>query len=217
MIVTPRRPLRSDGEATRTRLLESAGALIADLGYAETTGKAIAAHAGVDLASINYHFGSRDGLYRAVLVEAHRRLVRLEALEEISTKKIPPGEKLRELLEIILFNGGDAKNWSIKVLMREMISPSSHFNVLKIEGLTPSLDSAVVIISEITGIPYEEPLLFHSLLCSVAPCLMLILSGTAIVAQDRPRLSPDKLLDHMHSFALAGLKAAAVQYHAGRL
>ena len=39
----PARGLRSDGEATRTRILEAAGELFATTGYAETPNKAIAA------------------------------------------------------------------------------------------------------------------------------------------------------------------------------
>ena len=69
----PARGLRSDGEATRTRILEAAGELFATTGYAETSNKAIAAHAQVDLASINYHFGNRSDLYQAVLTEADRK------------------------------------------------------------------------------------------------------------------------------------------------
>ncbi len=61
---TPR-ALRTDGEATYNRILETAGKLFATSGFAETSSKAIAAKAEVDLASINYHFGSRSGLYQA--------------------------------------------------------------------------------------------------------------------------------------------------------
>lgn len=61
------REARKDGEATRLRILEAAGELCATLGFGETSNKAVAAKAEVDLASINYHFGSRNGLYQAVL------------------------------------------------------------------------------------------------------------------------------------------------------
>ena len=213
-MVTRTRPSRSDGEATRKRILNSAGDLIADRGYAETTGKAIAARAGVDLASINYHFGSRDGLYRAVLIEAHRRFVQLDALEDITAKEISPDDKLRDLLRVILTNVGSLEDWSVGVLVRELSSPSSHFSVLQRDEITPSFDVALQIISEITGIPGDDPALFYCLLSSVAPCLMLTLSGTAMVASGRPRLRAAELLDHMHRFALAGLESAAASYRA---
>ncbi|MDF5938828.1 helix-turn-helix domain containing protein [Pseudomonas aeruginosa] len=59
---TRRRTPRSDGESTRARILEVAGRLFAQHGYANTASKAICEEAGADLAAINYHFGSRDAL-----------------------------------------------------------------------------------------------------------------------------------------------------------
>ena len=93
------RVLRADGEVTRSRILEAAGELIALHGFAETPSKAIATQAGVDLASINYHFGSRGGLYQAVLIEAHLGRIqreidngyRLRAACEDSPEKVVEG------------------------------------------------------------------------------------------------------------------------------
>src|SRR3954463_6310084 len=96
-----RRP-RADGAVTRARILECAGALFAATGYAETTSKAIAAAAGVDLASINYHFGSRTGVYQAALVEAHRRLITLDVLEGLERSELPARAKLSQLIEALV-------------------------------------------------------------------------------------------------------------------
>jgi AcrR family transcriptional regulator len=92
------RVVRSDGAATRTRILESAGKLFAENGFAQTPNKMVAERAGVDLASINYHFGSRDGLYQAVLVEAHRRFMRYEEISVIVASERTPEQKLHALL-----------------------------------------------------------------------------------------------------------------------
>ena len=94
----PRRSARTDGELTRTRIMEAAGSLFAAAGYAETTSKAIAAKAGVDLASINYHFGSRRGLYQAVLVEAHRRVISFDDLQQVVEGALPAPSPEQQLL-----------------------------------------------------------------------------------------------------------------------
>ena len=52
---------RKDGAETYLRILTAAGKLFAEQGFASTTNKAVAQHAQVDLASINYHFGNRSG------------------------------------------------------------------------------------------------------------------------------------------------------------
>ena len=62
---------REDGEVTRRHILETAVRLFAEHGYADTTSKMICKEAGVNIAAVNYHFGSRDDLYRAVLEDVH--------------------------------------------------------------------------------------------------------------------------------------------------
>ena len=92
---------RADGAATRDRIVECAGALFAATGYAETTGRAIAAAANVDVASINYHFRSRAGLYQAVLVEAHRRLISMDLLERLERSDASARAKFERLIEAL--------------------------------------------------------------------------------------------------------------------
>lgn len=52
---------------TRTRLLETAALVFAEHGFATATIRMIAVLARVNVAAVNYHFGSKDGLYREVL------------------------------------------------------------------------------------------------------------------------------------------------------
>src|SRR6187200_1668228 len=93
------RETRTDGDATRSRILEAAGALFAVSGFAHTTAKAIAKRADVSLTSINYHFQGREGLYRAVLVEAHQRMLDLAELREVAGSELSAAEKLRGLID----------------------------------------------------------------------------------------------------------------------
>lgn len=55
-----------DRERTRAALLEAALEEFSEKGFAGTTVRDIAARAGVSKDLIAYHFGSKDGLYRAV-------------------------------------------------------------------------------------------------------------------------------------------------------
>ena len=52
---------------TPTAILEAAESLFIEMGYAGTSLRAIAARAGVNLASAHYHFGSKAGLLGAVI------------------------------------------------------------------------------------------------------------------------------------------------------
>jgi AcrR family transcriptional regulator len=51
---------------TRLLLLDAAEALFAEHGYHGVSLREITRKAGVNIASANYHFGNKDGLYRAV-------------------------------------------------------------------------------------------------------------------------------------------------------
>ncbi|MBL4684376.1 MAG: TetR/AcrR family transcriptional regulator [Nannocystaceae bacterium] len=74
------RPRSATGAAlTRDRLLASAREVVAERGWAAATSRAIADHAGVNLALINYHFRSKDQLLIAALDRAMLELSDAEA------------------------------------------------------------------------------------------------------------------------------------------
>lgn len=72
------------GSATREKILDAAERLFAEHGFAATSHRQITAEAGVNLAAVNYHFGSKEELFvevvRRRLEPVNRR--RLELLEE---------------------------------------------------------------------------------------------------------------------------------------
>lgn len=55
------------GEDTRRRILNAALDLFGSLGFEATSTRALADRAGVNLPAIQYYFGSKEGLYRAVI------------------------------------------------------------------------------------------------------------------------------------------------------
>ena len=52
--------------ATAERILDAAEQLFADQGFSDTSLRSITSHAGVNLAAVNYHFGSKKILIQAV-------------------------------------------------------------------------------------------------------------------------------------------------------
>ena len=53
--------------ATKARILDAAEALFMEHGFEATSLRSITAAAGVNLAAVNYHFGSKEELFQAVL------------------------------------------------------------------------------------------------------------------------------------------------------
>ena len=54
-------------QATREKIIKAASRAFALNGYEGASVRTIVAEAQVNQAAINYHFGSKEGLYRAVL------------------------------------------------------------------------------------------------------------------------------------------------------
>lgn len=84
---------------TKERILDVAEHLFANAGFASTSLRDITSEAGVNLASVNYHFGSKEGLLSAVLYRRfgpinERRLLRLDAIEQRYGTKAPPLEDI---------------------------------------------------------------------------------------------------------------------------
>ena len=61
--------------ATKEQILDVAEQAIALNGYAGTTLRSIVKEAGVNLAAVHYHFGSKEGLYEALIARIARPIV----------------------------------------------------------------------------------------------------------------------------------------------
>ncbi len=204
-----KRVLRTDGGMTYGRILDAAGELFASAGFAETTNKMVAARAEVDLASINYHFGSRNGLYQAALVEAHRRMVSIESLQQLVSTDLSAREKLRSLIDMLVENAIADHGWHARILSREFLAPTSHLQALQKTEIPAKLPFVLGILGEITAIPEDDPSLLRCLVSVMAPCAMLLVVGPNVspFADEIHRMSRKDLVDHLYKFAIGGLEA----------
>ncbi|MEU5293519.1 TetR/AcrR family transcriptional regulator [Streptomyces umbrinus] len=62
----------STPSGTKHRILDVAEQLFGERGYAATSTRAVTEAAGANVAAVNYHFGSKEGLLRAVVGRAMR-------------------------------------------------------------------------------------------------------------------------------------------------
>lgn len=209
---------RKDGEATRIRILEAAGELFAAHGQGETSNKAVAARAEVDLASINYHFGSRNGLYLAVLDEARRRFLDISELQRISLSAQAAPDKLRELIELVVRKAGrGAESWHLRVLAAEILTPSPQAQAHLRENAPLRLPLLKALFSEISGIPPDDPALTRCILCVTAPWAMLLIGprGGSGVLREILDMPGDAVAAQLYGFALAGLHDAGRRHAQG--
>jgi len=90
-------------DRTRTAILAAAERLYADRGFGDVTLRDIVAAADVNLAAVNYHFGSKDELIAELFVTRslalnRERLSELRAAEEVRGGRAPIEAVLRALV-----------------------------------------------------------------------------------------------------------------------
>ena len=166
--------VREDGEATRRHILETAVRLFAEHGYADTTSKMICKEAGVNLAAVNYHFGSRDDLYRAVLEDVHEHIVNVRAMEEIMNFNGTAKEKLGMVLDAYIANIYNSQSWHSRIWAHELIAPSALGGLSFLQGTLTKERSISKILSEITGIPVGDPALNCCVITVMSPYLIML-------------------------------------------
>jgi AcrR family transcriptional regulator len=96
--VIPMRATRG-AAVTKKRLLDAAEALFMEHGFEATSLRLITAAAGVNLAAVNYHFGSKEELFQAVLTRRldpmnHERVDLLTQFEQGAAPGPVPCEKI---------------------------------------------------------------------------------------------------------------------------
>lgn len=89
-------------EDTRERILDAAEHLFADRGFDGASIRDVTAEAGVNLAAVHYHFGSKEDLLRAVLerVVLPTNAERLRMMQEAHAR--PGGPRIADLLRAFI-------------------------------------------------------------------------------------------------------------------
>lgn len=132
----PKPTERSD---TRADLIEAALDLFGQDGFSAVSTRALVDRAGANLAAIQYHFGGKDALYRAVVDHVIAIFPpRLDLAESLLTEQLahlkgnPEAQAvlLKTLAATLLraFLGDTQMRRIVPFFLREMIHPSPHFD-----------------------------------------------------------------------------------------
>lgn len=147
------------GEATKELLLKTAMEIFARDGYAATSTRQIAEAAGVNLALISYHFGSKHGLYLAVfqyIVDLVRiRLgAGMAALQDLVNDKNANEESIlfglsaysNSALEFVLSPEMTAK---AALILREQQFPTEAFDIVYKGFMEPMIETLAKLMSRL--------------------------------------------------------------------
>lgn len=118
--------MRSKGEATRERILNTAQAVFAELGYNQASVRQIAAAAGVDQSLVHHYFGTKEALY----LEATR--IPFDPEDVVTEAMSRADEELGEaIIETIIRLMNSPAGIAHRALIRSMLAPNHDLGVLR--------------------------------------------------------------------------------------
>ncbi len=205
---------------TKTRILDAAEALFTEHGYEATSMRQLTGAAGVNLAAVNYHFGSKEELFQAVLTRRldpmnQERIEILADLERDAAARPPSCEKvLFAMLIPALRLARDEKRGGkdfLRVLGRAYADPSPfvrHFLHQQYAEMIERYKEAFL-----RALPHLSRQELTWRLHFVMGALSYTLAGTdalKLFAQVTQADNDELLLQRLAPFLVAGLKAPAL-------
>jgi TetR/AcrR family transcriptional regulator, regulator of cefoperazone and chloramphenicol sensitivity len=145
------------GERARTRLIGEASRIFAEKGYAKASTREICVAAGLNVAAIHYHFGDKDGLYRAVLLGPIQGIA--GQLAGFDAPDLSLHDSLRRLLGP--FVGADTPSPSqaddgVRLYLREMLEPTPVFAAAIAQHIGPVHGRIAHLLARHIGVPQPD-------------------------------------------------------------
>jgi AcrR family transcriptional regulator len=193
-------------DATKARLLEAAGEEFSVKGLEASRVRTICQRAGANIAAINYHFGDKEQLYVAAVLDAHRCGAGMDMPEAGDDT---PAEQLRGFIHHFLGHVlamNQPEDWRHQLLMREMLQPTVASDVLIREVIRPKFERLQAILALIC--PSADERKRSALAFSIiGQCLHYRIARPVTVrligAKAYHNLDLDFLTEHISSFCLA--------------
>ena len=202
---------------TRTRILDAAEELFMQHGFEGTSMRQLTAKADVNLAAVNYHFGSKDALIEAVF---RRRLdpmnaARIAALDAIEAtgRALSPEAIIRafvgESLRMIEDAKGGGRNF-IRLLGRSYTEPSKPIRVLIGQLYAPTMERYKTAFERaLPQMPPEELVWRMHFMFGTLSYVLAATDAVQLIAGCKPEDRHDARLleDRLTAFLAAGLTA----------
>ncbi len=155
------------GEDTRRRILDTALEVFAAEGYEGASTRLLAERAGVNLPAIQYYFGSKEGLYRAVIEhivqynEAHFASLDLKVKAALGDPDATPDQLLDllcEMLEsfVVLVTSGGQDDSRRLFYARAEVECTSGLEFLQKQSTRQVFDPCLALVGRLLGKPTDE-------------------------------------------------------------
>ena len=165
------------GEETRGRILDAALELFAASGFDGASTRTLAERAGVNLPAIQYYFGSKEGLYRAVVEQISEQMQSgfapvLQRVHRALADQQMPRQRLIDLLcdmldvmvALILDDGVPNRESRQKLFARMEVEPNAAVDALQDDMIRHVCSPCCAIIGRLIDCaPDDEKVLLHAM------------------------------------------------------
>jgi TetR/AcrR family transcriptional regulator, regulator of cefoperazone and chloramphenicol sensitivity len=203
---------QADAE-TRDRLLNVGKRLFADRGFKDVTVREICRDAQANVAAVNYHFGDKLGLYRAVLQSAIDRMHETTDLARERGRGQPPETQLRTFITIFIRRLLDDQTGTVhRLVTREMLDPTPALDAIIEQGVRPRMEFLRELIARMIGSDEDDPRVLRSV-ASVSTQFAAYMPNPIAdrlgAAAERSPADADAIAEHLAEFTIAGIRAVA--------
>jgi AcrR family transcriptional regulator len=211
------KPSATQPARTRTRILDAAETLFAERGFESVSLRHITAAADVNLASVNYHFGSKEALIDEVIARRvqpinQRRLALLDECRAASDEPLTPEVLVECFIMPVLDTAGDSADSGrpfSRLMSRCMAEGTDRFSDVLIKQFTEVIARFVREMSRtLPGVPAEIHQLRILFMAGSMSHALFNFDKLAAAAGSGPR-TPDMstLKAEMIAFIASGLSA----------
>ena len=207
-----RRARRRDAAATRDALLAAGTELFAERGYDGVPVWAVAQKAGVNKAMINYHFGGKRKLYRAIVSATFGEMV--ASVERLAESPRPAPEVLRELIAVVGEIATRRHPHFCSMMLREVLAGGTHLDPELIDKPARILGAVQRIVARgVSNGDFRpvDPMLTHlSLVGSLVFFFATARFRERVLARRRPSIKPPDAaayVKHIQDLLAHGLAA----------
>lgn len=203
---------------TRERILDAAEALFVEHGFEATSMRMITGRAGVNLASVNYHFGSKEALIHEVFRRRlawlnHERLGALDRLEkEAEGAPLKPHQIVEAFFGVSLRMAADTDRGGhtfMRLLGRTYTEPAAfvrQFLADEYAAVVPRFK--IALFRALPDVPPEEILWrFHFMLGAMSYAIAGTDALQLVAEYELDEKDPGALARRLMPFLLGGLRA----------
>lgn len=204
-------------DSTRDRIILAAGPIFARKGFKNTTVREICDAANVNLASINYYFNDKQGLYTETVIQAREMRAQQFPHRELEPGQ-PPEDKLRNIVLTLLnrMMAMQTEPWQVRLIMREILQPTEASRTLVKAYFRPFFESLLSVVDDLVGTRLPEHQR-HQIGFSIIGQCMHYRFSTEMISMMIPKVEYqqnyqiESLADHITRFSLGGIESIRKQ------